>query len=467
MGVELRRTVNEHTSVLIISHDVVGPRMAGPGIRYWELAQVLAQHFQVTLAAPGEIRLPTTNVHLCPYDPRRWDSLAPAVEGAEAILLCGDVLAWFPTLQEAGIPLIVDGYDPQTLETLAMFAGTHEQEQRHLEREQILQMQCRVGDFFICASERQRDWWLGLLEAAGRINVHTYGQDPSLRHLIDVVPFGLPSSPPRHTRQALKGIWPGIGSGDKVVLWGGGLWQWLDPLTAIRAMARVRERRADVRLVFPGTRHPNTAVPDMPMLQATIRLAEELGLLNQCVFFGDWVPYDEWPNYPLESDVALSLHFDTLETRLAFRSRVLDYVWTGLPMVITRGDVTSEIVSRFGLGEIVNYEQDDEVAAGLLRLLERPKSNFAGCFERAQAELTWEKAAAPLVTFCRHPRCAPDRADDVPLPPLSRELDALRATIAQRDAETAHLRELVAGYERGRFIRLMRWLHDLHLRRMD
>jgi hypothetical protein len=26
-------------------------------------------------------------------------------------------------------------------------------------------MQCRAGDFFICAGERQRDWWLGLLEA--------------------------------------------------------------------------------------------------------------------------------------------------------------------------------------------------------------------------------------------------------------------------------------------------------------
>ncbi|MDQ7029881.1 MAG: hypothetical protein Q9O62_08955 [Ardenticatenia bacterium] len=59
-----------------------------------------------------------------------------------------------------------------------------------------LQQQSLLGDFFICASERQRDWWLGLLEASGRINPYTFGEDPSLRRLIDVVPFGLPEGPP-------------------------------------------------------------------------------------------------------------------------------------------------------------------------------------------------------------------------------------------------------------------------------
>jgi len=462
-------TVCEPTSVLIISHDVVGSRMAGPGIRYWELARVLSHHFEVTLAVPGETQLSLADVHLWPYDPGQWDSLAPAVERADTMLLCGDVLAWFPMLQEAGIPLVVDGYDPHPFETLALFAGTSEQEQKHRERGRILEMQCQAGDFFICASERQRDWWLGLLEAAGRINVHTYKEDPSLRRLVDVVPFGLLSSPPRHTRQVLKGRWSGIDPQDKVVLWGGGLWQWLDPLTAIRAMAQVRERRSDVKLVFPGTRHPNTAgVPDMPMHQAAVRLADELDLLDQGVFFGGWVPYEEWPNYLLESDIGLSLHFDTLESRLAFRSRVLDYVWAGLPMVVTRGDATGELVSRYGLGEVVGYEAGGEIAAALLRLLEKPKSSFGASSERARAELAWEKAAAPLVGFCQHPRCAPDKAYGLQCPPAMQECDteadALRTLVAQRDAEIARLRELVAGYEQGRFIRLMRWWHNLRRR---
>ena len=469
MGRE-NNSLNGQASVLIISHDVVGPRMAGPGIRYWELTRVLAKHFPVILASPGETRLSTTEIQLWPYDPGRWDSLAPAVERATAVLLPGDVLAWFPMVQQAGVPLIVDGYDPHTVEMLALLAGTPEQEQRHREQEQVLQLQCRAGDFFICASERQRDWWLGLLEAAGRINVHTYEQDPSLRRLVDIVPFGLPSSPPRHSRQVLKGLWPGVGPEDKVVLWGGGLWQWLDAFTAIRAMARVREHRADVKLLFPGTRHPNPAVMDMPAHRHAVELASELGLLDTCVFFGDWVPYSEWANYLLESDVGISLHYDTLETHLAFRTRILDYVWAGLPMVVTRGDVTSEMISRFGVGEVVDYERADEVAAALLRLLEKPRGDFATGFVRAQAELTWEKAAAPLIEFCQCPRHASDRADGGQLSPAAWEsgppavqrglAPGALGTSAAGQAEIARLQALVDGYERGRFIRLMKWLRN-------
>jgi hypothetical protein len=42
----------------------------------------------------------------------------------------------------------------------------------------------------------------------------------------------------------------------------------------------------------------------------------------------------------------------------------------------------------------------------------------------------------------------------------STELEALRTTVAQQDAEIARLRKAIEGYEQGRFIRLMKWLHD-------
>ena len=458
------------SSVLVISHDVVGTEMAGPGIRYWELARVLAQHLQVVLAVPHDASLGSRDaVRLWPYELRQWDSLAPAVERADVVLLCGDVLAGFPQLGETGIPLIVDGYDPHTLETLALFAGTAEQEDRHRERERILRMQCQAGDFFICASERQRDWWLGLLEAAGRINARTYGEDPSLRSLIDVVPFGLRSSPPRQTQQVLKGVHPVIGPEDKVVLWGGGLWQWLDPLTAVRAMGLICEKRDDVRLVFPGTRHPNPAIPDMAVRHDAAKLARDLRLLPEHVFFGDWVAYRQWPNYLLEADVGLSLHHNTVESRLAFRSRVLDYVWAGLPMVVTQGDAISEVVARYGLGEVIGYGEEGELADAMLRLLEMPRSRLDGRFEEARTKLSWETAANPLAAFCRNPRLAPDRVKEgrrAVSPgtvdhPQGAELRSLRTTIADQQAEIARLQERVSGYERGRFIRLMKWLQNV------
>ncbi len=462
--------MNAAASVLIISHDVVGAKMAGPGIRYWELARVLAPQFHVVLAVPGDTSLrPPDDVRLRSYQPGEWSTLARAAEQANAILLCGDVLMWFPELEEIETPLIVDGYDPHTLEALAHFAGSPEQSLRYRHRRQVLRTQCRAGDFFICASERQRDWWLGLLEAAGRINPHTYNEDPSLRKLIDVVPYGLPSVPPHHSEQVLKGVWPGIAPEDRVLLWGGGLWQWLDPLTAVQAMALIRERCDDVRLVFPGTRHPNPAVPDMPIREETVRLSEELGLLNEHVFFGDWVPYEDWPCYLLEADVGLSLHFDTVEARLAFRSRVLDYVWAGLPMVVTEGDSLSQQVDRLGLGEMIGYGEEQELATAVLRLLDKPRLSFDGPFAKAQRAFTWERAVVPLAEFCRNPRRVPDRtvdsdhntrrdATDVR---RQGEMETLQAIIANQEAKIDQLQERLSSLEQGRFIRMMKWLHEV------
>ncbi len=449
----------EQSSVLIISHDVVGPKMAGPGIRYWELARVLAQYFPVVLATPNAAQMPDVGVRVWPYQPGVWESIAAVVEAAETIVLCGDVLAWFPQLPQCEKPLVIDGYDPHPLETLALFAGTPEQAQRHQERERILQMQCRAGDFFICASERQRDWRLGLLEANGRLNVRTYNEDPSLRRLLDVVPFGLPISPPHHTQQVLKGMWPGISPDDKVVLWGGGLWQWLDPITAIRAIALVREQRDDVRLLFPGARHPNTTVPDMPIARQSQELAAALGLLGTHVFFGNWIAYNEWPNYLLEADVALSLHFDTLETRLAFRSRVLDYVWAGLPMVVTGGDATSELVMQYNLGRLVDFEDVESVVQALLDVLTRPRATWEVPFAVVRDQSTWERAAAPLVEFCRAPYFAADK-NSSSLAEKDARVTWLETQLRLQSAESTRLQTLVDGYERGRFIRLMKWLRS-------
>jgi glycosyltransferase involved in cell wall biosynthesis len=288
-----------------------------------------------------------------------------------------------------------------------------------------------------------------------------------MRQLVDVVPFGTRSAEPRHTAKVLKGVYPRIDEEDKVLLWGGGLWEWLDPLTAIRGMALVGHERDDVRLVFPGTRHPNPGVQDMPVRRESVRLADELGLLDRCVFFGDWVPYEDWPNYLLEADIGLSLHRDTVEARLAFRTRVMDYLWAGLPMVVTEGDATSDLVSRLKLGEVVGHGAEEEFAGAVLRLLREGLPGSRPRFEEARANLTWERAARPLLSFCERPTRAPDRRADDAVPGADRtqpdlssdELGQVRERMQKQEAEIAELRDLVSRYEDGRFVRLMRWVH--------
>jgi len=418
--------------ILVISHDVAGKRSAGPGIRYRELAGVLARNFEVTLAVPGQTDPEGLSFAVWPYRRDQWSTLVRAAQRAHVILACGDSLVDFPALARLNIPLVVDGYDPHSLETLALWAEQPVpfQAARHGERLDILRRQCQAGDFFVCASERQRDWWLGLLEDQGRVNPLTYGSDPSLRNLIDVVPFGLPSEPPQAAQPVLRGVWPGVGPNDWIVLWGGGLWEWLDPLTALRAVRRLADEGYDIRIVFPGTRHPNPIVPDMPMRTRTLALADELGLTGRYAFFGDWVPYEDWPAVLLEADIGLSLHPDTVEARLAFRSRVLDYVWAGLPMVVTCGDSAADLVENHALGLTVGYGDDAAVAAALADLFRagRPtlRDAYRERFYTARQSLTWERAAEPLVAFCREPHLAADKTSyAIPQPALPHSAEGI------------------------------------------
>jgi glycosyltransferase involved in cell wall biosynthesis len=431
--------------ILIISHDVVGDRMAGPGIRYFHLARVLAQEFRVILAVP-EGSMVSGIFPIIIYRSGRDALLEQAIANARVVIIPAVYVAQIPAIWNADSFIVVDGYDPFVAESLFLGGDV-------LALQRALTKAYLVGDFFICASERQRDWLLGLLEAHGRINPFTFSEDPSLRKLVDVVPFGLPETPPQATKPVIRGIWPGISRQDKVVLWGGGLWPWLDPLTAIRAVARVWQQRQDVRLVFPGTCHPNPWMSGIPTHnEAAQKLAGELGLLGKAVFFGEWVPYEDWPNVLLESDLALTLHPDTLEARLAFRSRVLDYIWAGLPIIATRGDATSDLVKHYRLGVVVDYADDAGVANAILQLLETPKEIWQTQFESARRDLTWEQAARPLIEFCRHPRQAPDRAflgNRIGNPYYLDEITRLTD-------EVTRLRMLVEEYEQGWFIRLMR-----------
>jgi glycosyltransferase involved in cell wall biosynthesis len=447
--------------VLFISQDVLGRSMAGPGIRTYHLSRILAEYMPTVVALPNQVAAdaPPNGAEYRSFDLNDWATLAPLVAQSSVVIAQGDIANIFQELGSASAAIVIDGYTPYLAEHLATW--------RHLPvaaqmphwqlRLQMLDRQYRTGDFFLCASERQRDWWLGLLEAYGRINPATLHDDPALRRLLDVVPYGLRSEPIQHTRRVIRGVWPGIGDTDKVLLWGGGLWPWLDPLTAIHAVARLWSQRQDIRLIFPGTRHPNPAVENMPTHTAAAKaLATELGLTDKAVFFGDWIPYEDWDNVLLESDVALSLHFDTLETRLAFRTRIFDYIRAGVPSIVSAGDVTAEIITRHRLGIVTPVADAGAVAAAMAALLDTPRTTYAADFAAARVHFTWERAAEPLVRFCLEPRRAPDKAA------LGARLgNPMQVALGEQLAQ-AH--KTIAAYESGKFMRLMRWVDGIKRR---
>jgi GT2 family glycosyltransferase/glycosyltransferase involved in cell wall biosynthesis len=411
--------------LLIISPDVIDVKMGGVGMRYWELAQVLSKYAQLTLAVPAKTLLVSSEFSIQTYEQGLEHTLRPLVEAADIILLSGFAIYHHPFLRNIPQYLAIDLYDPAVLENLERFSTRSLTERRALNQVGVATYNelLAVGDFFVCASEKQRDYWLGALTAAGRITPDTYTADHTLRRLIDVVPFGIQGTPPQHTRQVLKGVYPGIEENDKVILWGGGLWDWLDPLTVIEAMPIVLQDEPQARLFFMGTRHPNPQVPPSRMAQRAIERATELGLKDQAIFFNDWVEYSERANYLLESDVGVSLHEDHIETRFSFRTRLMDYLWTNLPMLVSSGDVLSDWVRAEGLGCVVAPGDVESVARGLVELLSVSvdRSRFASLGEGFH----WARVAEPLVRYIRSPWYNGKRQDSsapaptpVPVTPL-------------------------------------------------
>jgi hypothetical protein len=122
------------------------------------------------------------------------------------------------------------------------------------------------------------------------------------------------------------------------------------------------------------------------------------------------VAYDDRQNYLLEADVGVSLHFDHLETMYSFRTRMLDYLWAGLPIVATDGDGFAQVVAAERIGTVVPGDDVDAVVEALVGLLGDSEER-ARCRARIAVVATrfrWSVALEPLVSFCAAPRPAPD-----------------------------------------------------------
>jgi glycosyltransferase involved in cell wall biosynthesis len=207
-------------------------------------------------------------------------------------------------------------------------------------------------------------------------------------------------------------------------------------MCALAALRLIRAHEPRAVLVFPGTVHPNPKIGEAASLAREIRETVATDPeLRANVFFHGWVDYEDWGSILAESAVALSLHHDSLETRLAFRSRVLEYIWAGLPVVATGGDVLAEIISRRDLGQVVPAGAPEAVARAVLSLLREPVERRSEAFAAARGELIWEKNLRPLIRFCENPRPAADRAGGQVMPPPAETIQSLRARISALEAD--------------------------------
>lgn len=400
-------------NLLIISSDRIGEKMAGTGIRYLEMAKQLSSICNVTLAIPNgcSLDLSEYNINTIAYTYAKSKELIKSFSENDIILIQGMILELVPSLKTYcnSRIVIVDLYDPYTIENLEVHKKKilSTREAIHNSDLNALLNQIKYGDYFICANEKQKDFWIGMLSALNKVNPKEFDLSCKLEKLIGLVPFGISVEDPVKTRNnAMNEKISNFQENDKVFIWGGGVWNWFDPLTLIRAIYNISKTRNDIKLLFLGVKHPNPDVPEMEMTTKAIKLAEELDIKDKFVFFNmDWVDYNDRQNYLLESYGGISCHFDNLETRFSFRTRILDYLWAELPIIASEGDYFADEIQKFGLGLVVNYENEVSIEKSIIKMVddkifyEETKKNI----KEYRKNYKWNVVIEPLKQFCLAP----------------------------------------------------------------
>jgi GT2 family glycosyltransferase/glycosyltransferase involved in cell wall biosynthesis len=411
---DIEQRVPHRRRILVVTDDALTDSMAGPAIRALKIAEALSVEHEVRLVTTNACNLEHKDIDISHAGKQE---LVVHERWCDVLVFQGYLLHEHPGLANTAKPVVADLYDPFHLEQLEQTKELSQAERREIVAAAtgVLNQQIRRADFMMCASDKQRDFWLGQLAALGRINTVTYDEDETLHSLLAIVPFGVSEKAPVHTRRTVKGVLTNIADTDELILWGGGIYDWLDPLTLIKAMGVLAARRPTAKLLFLGVKHPNPHVPVMRMATRAQELSDELGLTDRRVFFNnEWIRYNDRQNYLIEADIGVSTHLDHIETAYSFRTRMLDYLWAGLPIVCTSGDSLSQLVRDRDLGAVVAPGDVEGLAEALGQLLEdRPRlAEIKQHVLETAEDYRWSRVLEPLLEFCRSPRRAPDLLDD-------------------------------------------------------
>jgi hypothetical protein len=377
--------------------------MAGMGIRALELARALAGEFDVCLLVgndPAEAREVAGSLEVVAA---KEGALAEAARGAHAAVVSGHAANWW-FHQVSDVPVAADLYDPFPVENLHYARALGKETAAHDRRSLALAL--ARADFFLCASPEQRLFYAGALFEAGRIGAHNFPEDPTLARLLAVVPFGAPGEPARGDRAAGRRA-AGVPEAGPLVLFGG-VYDWYDPELLLAAWPEVLRGQPGARLLFLESPNRETT-PQRVFDRARIR-SREIDPEGRSIVFSPWLPYSARADLYAAADLLVSISSEGLETELAYRTRLLDAAWGGVPSVSVGGGALARDLARAGAAFECGRDPS-ELAQRLVALLsDAALRKAAGDAARAfAAARSWKAVTAPLAEWCRGARVDPGR----------------------------------------------------------
>lgn len=177
--------------------------------------------------------------------------------------------------------------------------------------------------------------------------------------------------------------------------------QWFDEITLFKALEYVMERYESVEFVSTGGR-----IPFSPGKYDNFRKMVENSRFKERFTLYGWIPYDELIEVYKIASVAVYADIPSMETTLGARTRALDWIKRGIPVICTDGAEISEDIRKHDLGIVVPQKDHEALAEAFLQLisstdtLERISTNQE---KWCSGEGSSEKLFQPLVHWCAKP----------------------------------------------------------------
>jgi len=371
--------------------------LSGPGSRLWEIAQTLKRKgHKITIAELNHDKDYTKDgIKFISWDTQRLKNIEKEFDVA-FLPLSAYVDQYFDKIIK--IPTVVDLSTPIAIEAMAHSIGDKD---NFFLNDGLLPTfkALENGDYFICSNNAQKYFYLGMITLLGINNFNT--------DLIQIAPLAPRTVAKGVNKDILKKT---VGKNKKMLLFLGGLYSWYDYKTPILAMEKIIKKQKNAVLVFVGAFNPNIPELTENNYNNAKTLAKSLNLLDKSVFFIDWVSSEDRSSVYAESDIAIVTSQDTSESLMSYRMRIIDYLQGNLPVVCTRNDELSEMVTEQKLGETVSIKNADELGKTIVKMLSKKsiiQSYQKNIQKYIKTEFNIDKTMESLNKFCNNPKFYP------------------------------------------------------------
>jgi glycosyltransferase involved in cell wall biosynthesis len=262
------------------------------------------------------------------------------------------------------------------------------------------------GDQFSALSNRQRFALIGQLGITGRLNHLTSGTD-----FVHAIPYGLfPDDPPPLMPHSQRDMF--------VLMWCGSFNTWMDVDSLVEGLVAAIKANSRLRLLVVGGKIPGYNEIAYERFQEGVRTAG----VRDAVRMMDWQPLAETLKLYAFCDAGLNIDRYTYEAVLGSRTRIVNFLAAGKPVISTTvTELTEELA---GHGFVVPFDVSD--STGLARAIEDAVIRRDELRQLGQrgAEYVRQRFDAVVVgqslaDWVRNPAFSPDKADRSRLDPAN------------------------------------------------